>query len=94
MRGVIGRGRRLSPRSARRSTPGGAGACYNFLYCIKAGRTSRLRSGRDRAIVSVAVRWPLTQDGVGVTLVESGLASVAKRASTNEGLARGAGAPE
>jgi hypothetical protein len=35
MRGDIGRGRLLSPRSARRTTPGGAGACYNFLYCIK-----------------------------------------------------------
>ena len=46
MSSVIGRVRLLSPRSARRSSPGGAGACYKFLYCIK-GRT----------LPSPPVRW-------------------------------------
>jgi hypothetical protein len=48
MRGVIGRVRLLSPRAARGSTPGGTGACYDFLYCIKARPRRARRPQRPR----------------------------------------------
>lgn len=50
MRGDIGRGRLLSPRSARRSTPGETGACYNFLYEIKHSSAALATSRRSEPV--------------------------------------------
>jgi hypothetical protein len=64
MHGVIGRVRPLSPRSARRSTPGGAGACYNFLYCIKTPAycdAEVVHRGRNTVMVRAFVRAARTK---------------------------------